>query len=826
MSHEDEFDEFDEFEDFPLPAFEDDLFEDAFPFLEQDLADQGEVERPILPLIDTVLFPHMVSPLFIGRESSLRAVEEALERDRTVVLVAQREPQEDDLTTDLLYQVGTEAIIGRVLRMPDGSTSMLVQGRRRVRIAEFTQEFPYFRAHVVPLVEEEDEEEDSLAGEALVRAVLALFEKVVKLSRNLPDNAYVAALNIDEPSALADLIASTIQLSVEKRQAVLEAVPPIERLQKLSILLAQELDVLELENKIHTEVQKEVDRSQREYFLREQMRAIQRELGQEDPIAQEINELRARIEEKALPEHVRKKAEEEMARLSMMPLASPEVSVIRTYLDWLISLPWSETTEDRLDIREAARILDQYHYGLPKVKERILEFIAARKLAGDRLKSPILCFVGPPGVGKTSLGRSIAEALGRKFVRISLGGVHDEAEIRGHRRTYIGALPGRILQTMRRAGTVNPLFMIDEIDKIGSDFRGDPSSALLEVLDPELNNEFSDHYLEAPYDLSQVLFITTGNLVSPIPPALLDRMEIIEFPGYTEEEKLAIAQRFLVPKQLEQNGLTAEHLRFSKTALLQIIRHYTYEAGVRELERRIGSICRKVARMVAEGRKAPHLIRETALHRLLGPPRYFYERIAEKDDVGLATGVAVTEAGGDIMHVEANVMEGKGNLILTGQLGEVMQESAQAALSYTRSRAHSLGIDPKRFDRVDVHIHIPEGAVPKDGPSAGVAIAVALISAFTGRPVRRDVVLSGEITLRGRILPIGGVKEKALAVHRAGVPTLILPRKNRPDLEEIPANIRRRLIITMVEQMDEVLPLALCEGTPSAEGEARPAKEG
>lgn len=809
---------------FSFLPFDDDFFDD-FPPLDEDRA---QMELPVMPLLDTVLFPHMISPLFVGRETSLRAVDEALAGDRTIILLAQREPIEEDITTDLLYSVGTESVIGRILRMPDGSTSMLVQGQRRVRVTHFTQVYPHMRAEVEPLYEEEPiDEQDTLATEALMRASLALFEKVVNLSRNLPDNAYVAALNIDDPGALADFITTTIHLPVEKRQGILEAIPPIERLQKLSILLAQELDVLELENKIHTEVQKEVDRSQREYFLREQMKAIQRELGQEDPIEQEVNKLREQIAQLDMPEAVVDKAEEELSRLALMPLASPEVSVIRTYLDWLINLPWSERTEDRLNIPQAARILDQNHYGLPKVKERILEFMAVRKLAPDKMKSPILCFIGPPGVGKTSLGRSIAEALGRKFVRISLGGVHDEAEIRGHRRTYVGALPGRILQAMRRAGTVNPIFMIDEIDKVGSDFRGDPSAALLEVLDPELNNEFSDHYLEVPYDLSQVLFITTGNLIDPVPPALQDRMEIIELPGYTEKEKLEIARRFLVPKQLEQHGLGDDQLRFSDNALLEIIRRYTYEAGVRNLERKIGSICRKVARIVAEGKDPPHIIRTTSLKRFLGPPQYLYGQAEEEDQVGIATGVAVTEAGGDTMSIEVNAIEeGKGNLILTGQLGDVMQESAQAALSYIRANARSLEIDPKRFENLDIHIHIPEGAVPKEGPSAGTAIVVALISALTERPIRRDVVLTGEITLRGRVLPIGGVKEKALAAHRAGIPTMILPQKNEPDMEEIPRNIRRRMEIILVEEIGQILPVVLREqaGDEDKAGTKKPKK--
>jgi len=799
-----------EFEQFPFMSFDDDFDEDEFIVPESE---DVILELPLIPLLDTVVFPHMVAPLFVGREHSLKALDEALEGDRTVLLVAQKEPVEEDFPSSMLYGIGTEAVVGRVLRMPDGSTSMLVQGQRRLRISEFLQEQPHFRARVVPLYEEEPEdEEDSLATEALMRAVLALFEKTVKFSRNLPDDAYVAALNIEDPGALADFIASTVPFPVEKRQTILEAIAPMERLQKMAIFLAQELDVLELENKIHTEVQKEVDRSQREYFLREQMKAIQRELGQEDPLSQEVNELREKIAARTMPPAVVKKAEEELSRLALMNIAAPEVSVIRTYLDWLIALPWTERTEDCLDLIEAAQVLERNHYGLPKVKERILEFMAVRKLAPEKMKSPILCFIGPPGVGKTSLGRSIAEALGRKFVRISLGGVHDEAEIRGHRRTYIGALPGRILQTMRQAATVNPVFMMDEVDKIGSDFRGDPSAALLEVLDPELNNEFSDHYLEVSYDLSGVLFITTGNLVDPIPPALRDRMELIELPGYTEDEKLEIARRFLVPKQLEQNGLTPELLHLTEAALRQMIRIYTYEAGVRNLERSIGSICRKMARAIAEGRHPHRTVGPRALHRYLGPPRFAYGKIEAEDQVGVATGVAVTDAGGDIMSVEVNVMEGKGNLTLTGQLGDVMQESAQAALTYARSNAAQLGIEVKRFEQLDIHIHIPEGAVPKDGPSAGISIASALISALTQRPVRRDVVLTGEITLRGRILPIGGVKEKALATHRAGIRNLLMPKKNEPDLEEIPRNVLRHLDITLVDRMEEVLPIVLGGG--------------
>jgi ATP-dependent Lon protease len=580
-------------------------------------------------------------------------------------------------------------------------------------------------------------------------------------------------------------------------------------LQKVSILLAQELRVLELQSQIHAQVQEELDKSQREHILREQIRVIQRELGETDPQLQEINELREKVQAAGMPEEVAEKATKELDRLAAMPPMAPEIAIIRTYLDWLIELPWTAATDDQLDIVQAARVLDENHYGLKKVKERILEHMAVRKLAAERMRTPILCFVGPPGVGKTSLGQSIAKALGRKFVRVSLGGVRDEAEIRGHRRTYIGSLPGRIIQTMRRAGVVNPLFMLDEIDKLGYDFRGDPAAALLEVLDPEQNHAFSDHYLDVSYNLSRVLFITTANFLDPVPPALLDRMEVIELPGYIEEEKLAIARGFLVPRQMEENGLNALGLRFTDGALLGIVRRYTLEAGVRNLEREIGNICRKVARRVVEDQVPPHAIQQQSLHRYLGPPRFFRNDAEEKAQVGVATGVSWSETGGDLISIEVSLLEGKGSLSLTGQLGEVMQESAQAALSYARSRAHQLGVPPKSFETTDIHIHVPAGATPKDGPSAGITISTALISALTKRPVRADVAMTGEITLRGRVLPVGGLKEKILAAHRAGIKVFILPNKNRQDLEDIPRKALRDLQFVYVNCMDDVLPVAL-----------------
>jgi ATP-dependent Lon protease len=654
-----------------------------------------------------------------------------------------------------------------------------------------------------------DEGEKTSSAEALMRAVLALFEKCVHLNRNVPDDAYVAAMNIDEPGWLADMVASVMDFDVEQRQEILDTVDATERLQRLSISLAQELDVLELESHIQDRVQQEVDKGQREYFLREQMRIIQGELGEMDSQIAEINELRDKLARLSLPEEVRAKADKELNRLSLMPPAAPEVGIIRTYLDWLIELPWTETTEDTGDITKVAEVLDNNHFGLSKAKERILEHIAVRQRAGVKMRSPILCFVGPPGTGKTSLGRSIADALGRKFVRISLGGIHDEAEIRGHRKTYIGALPGRIIQYMRRAGAVNPLFMLDEIDKVGADFRGDPSAALLEALDPEQNNSFSDHYLELPYDLSQVFFITTANILDTIPSALRDRMEVIEFSGYIEEEKLAIARQFLIPRQMEQHGLEDIKLKITDSALQGIIREYTYEAGVRNLEREIGQICRKLTRRLAEEKSIPKMIARQSVHKYLGPPR-FSEQLAEKDDeVGVVTGIAYTEAGGDIMPVEVTLMPGKGNLTLTGQLGDVMQESIQAALSFVRSHAKEYGIKAAQFENFDIHLHVPEGAIPKDGPSAGVTMATALMSAFSNYKVRHQVAMSGEITLRGRVLPIGGFKEKILAAHRADIKTVVMPGRNKKDLVDIPRKVKRDLEIIFADRMEEVLKTAL-----------------
>ena len=779
---------------------------DWFRPVQRPRAHSDMIEAPLLPARDTVLFPHMVSPLFVGRDRSIKAIEAAQAQHESMIVVTQRNNEAEEPQPDDFFAIGTEVLIGRSLRMPDGTTSVLAQGQRRAQILEFTQIDPYYRVRVRLM---DDPTARPPATEALMRAVLALFEKVIQLNRTLPEDAYVYAMNVTEPGWLADLVASTIEMPVSTRQELLEVLDPSKRLQHLSILLAKELDVLELEDQIHSRVQREVDRGQREFYLREQLKAIQVELGENDPITRELNELRDKISAKNFPAEARAKAEKELERLNQMPPQAPESSVIRTYIDWLLDLPWTEASADKLDVAHAAKILDAQHYGLPKAKERILEYIAVRKLAAHEMRSPILCFVGPPGTGKTSLGKSIAEALGRKFVRVSLGGIRDEAEIRGHRRTYIGALPGRIIQTMRRAETINPLFMLDEIDKLGNDFRGDPSAALLEALDPEQNNAFSDHYLEVAYDLSKVLFVTTANTLETIPPALRDRMEVIEFSGYIEEEKVAIARQFLIPKQLREHGLQPDQLHIGDAAIRGIIREYTFEAGVRNLDRELANIARKTARKVAENQRYAHDVAEAMLDKFLGPPKYTFGRAEANDEIGIATGVAYTEAGGDILPIEVSLLDGKGSLMLTGQLGEVMQESIQAALSYTRSRAKQLKIDLANFDKTDIHVHVPEGGVPKDGPSAGITVATALISAFTRRPVRREVGMTGEITLRGRVLPIGGLKEKAMAAHRAGLKTLIVPKKNQKDMVEIPKKILGDLEFVLVEHMDEVVGKAL-----------------
>jgi ATP-dependent Lon protease len=771
------------------------------------------IELPVLPVRNTVLVPNIVVPLLVTRDQSIKALEEAMSKDRTVFAVTQHDENQEEPGPEDLYGVGVEGIINRILKMPDGTTSVLIRGQRRLRLIEYTQHAPFMRARV-EAVKEEVEQTPTL--EALKRAVLALFEKCIRLSHLLPDEAYITAMNVDKPGWLADFIVSSIEPPIVLRQELLEVFDVEERLHKVSILLSKELHILELEDQIHDQVLQEVDKTQREYFLREQLKAIHKELGEIDPSMRENQDLREKIVTSAMPEEVRTRANKELERLNAMPSIAPEGGVVRTYLDWLVNLPWSPATVDRLDIPEAATILAENHYGLEKVKERILEYIAVRKLS-QTMRSPILCFVGPPGVGKTSLGRSIAEALNRTFVRLSLGGVHDEAEIRGHRRTYVGALPGRILQTMKTAGTTNPLFVLDEIDKIGADFRGDPSAALLEVLDPEQNYAFSDHYLEIPYDLSKVIFLTTANVLHPIPAALRDRLEVIELPGYTEEEKLHIARQFLIPKQMKEHGLKPSRIEIHIEAVRRIIREYTFEAGVRNLEREIASVMRKVARKVVEGRRTKTKVTAERIPEYLGPQKQFYGQAEDEDEVGVATGVAWTSAGGDLVTVEATLLEGHGNLTLTGQLGDVMKESAQAALSYARSRTGQFGLETRFYEKYDIHLHLPAGSIPKDGPSAGITMAVALISALTKRAAHRDVAMTGEITLRGRVLSIGGVKEKVLAAHRAGITTFILPKHNMKDLEDVPREILREMRFVPVERMDEVIAVALHEAPLSVD---------
>lgn len=768
--------------------------------------DDGNILCPVLPLRDLVVFPHMVSPVFIVQEASLLAVEHARKNNQTIIALSQRDPEVETPTTEDYLTIGVEMAVGRLLNMPDDSSSALVQGRRRVEILSFEQEEPFLLAKARPVTDPVDPDRNS---DATIRTALEMFHKCVQLDRSLPEEAYLFALNIEDPGWLSDMIITAIAPPLSDRYELLAILDPMNRLERVIQLLVKELDVLELENEIHTRARSEVDRSQREFYLREQLKAIQAELGDTDPWTHEISELQTRIESAGLPEEVQVRALREVERLSLLPPISPEVGIIHTYIEWILDLPWHTTTADNLDVNRASEILERDHYGLPKAKDRILEYIAVRNLKPTVKRQPILCFVGPPGTGKTSLGRSIAESLGRKFVRLSLGGVRDEAEIRGHRRTYIGALPGRILQTMKRANTINPLFMLDEIDKLGQDFRGDPSSALLEVLDPEQNHAFSDHYLELPYDLSQVMFITTANYSGTIPPALLDRMEVIEFPGYIEEEKLEIARRFLTPRQIIENGLEESEIHFTDQSVRKIIRDYTYEAGVRNLEREIARVCRKVARLKAEGKRHPSKIKDTSIERFLGPVQFFNQEAEREDEIGVATAIAWTEGGGEIMPVEVLLIEGKGGMQITGQVGNVMQESAQAALSYLKSRAKILEVEPELFDSLDIHIHIPEGAIPKDGPSAGITICTALVSAFTGRKVLHDVGMTGEITLRGRVLPVGGVREKVLTAHRAGLKNVLIPTRNEKDLIEIPSRARKELNIQSVDHLDQVIDLAL-----------------
>jgi ATP-dependent Lon protease len=768
--------------------------------------ENGLVYCPVLIMRDIVVFPRMVSPIFVTPGPNFEAISHVQKHGGTMIALMLKDGEIEKPKKGDFLEVGVEIAVGRLLTLQDGNASALVQGRRRIKITEIVEGEPFDWVRGFILL---DNPVSDRQTEALMRTSRDLFEKCVQLDRSLPDEAHLFSVNISEPGWLADMIATAISLPFNERLDLLKITEPKDRLKKINWLLAQELDVLTLEDEIQNRVQSEVDRSQREFYLREQLKAIQNELGEGDIWTREINDLRNKIEEKGMPEEVKIQAKKEIERLTQMPAMAPEVGIIRSYLDWIIDLPWEIKTEDNLDVKHAAAILDENHYGLGKAKDRILEYIAVRSLKPKKERQPILCFTGPPGTGKTSLGKSIAEALGRKFVRLSLGGVRDEAEIRGHRRTYIGAMPGRILQTIKRAGSLNPLFMLDEIDKLGADFRGDPSSALLEVLDPEQNFSFSDHYLELPFDLSKVMFITTSNSLGAIPPALLDRMEIIEFPGYIEEEKVEIAKRFLIPKQIEESGFELNDVTFDEVAIQRMIREYTYEAGVRNLEREIGRILRKAARLKAEKKRFSHKITPNLVEKFLGPPQFFMTEAERADEVGVATAIAWTENGGEIMPVEVLILEGKGNLQVTGQIGDVMQESAQAALSYLKSRMPSLEIDPEIFENLDVHIHIPEGAIPKDGPSAGITMASALFSAISDRKVFKEIGMTGEITLRGNILPIGGVREKILAAHRAGLKIILLPDKNKKDLVEVPSKVLEDLKIIFVRHMDDVIKVAL-----------------
>ncbi|MCX7885686.1 MAG: endopeptidase La [Verrucomicrobiae bacterium] len=769
-------------------------------------------QLPVLPLSDVVIFPHMVAPLLVTSIPSTRLVDDAVAGNRLIAVSLQKRPEQEHPRFADLQEIGCIARILRMLRFPDDTVRILVQGLQRARLLRAVSESPYLIAEIQTL---QEISEPGIELSALARSAVAQFQRIVELSPTLPEELKIAVQNIDDPGKLADVIASNVNLSTEEKQGLLETADVRVRLSLLCTLLNREQEVLLLGSEIQSKVSRAIAKSQREYFLREQLKAIQKELGESEQPGGEVAELREKIEKAQMPAEVRKVALRELDRLATVPPAAAEYTVARTYLDWLIAVPWSQGTRDKLDIARARRILNEDHYNLDQVKKRILEYLSVLKLKstvdGEAAvnKGPILCFVGPPGVGKTSLGMSIARALGRKFVRISLGGVRDEAEIRGHRRTYIGALPGRIIQGLRRVESNNPVFMLDEIDKVGTDFRGDPAAALLEVLDPQQNSTFSDHYLEVPFDLSRVMFITTANLLEPIPPALVDRMEIIELPGYTEQEKLHIATRHLIPQQLHEHGLKSSQLTIRKEALTGIIRHYTREAGVRNLDRAIATICRRTARRIVEGRARRICVTAKNLKDFLGPPQFHFDLAERRLDPGVAIALAWTSAGGDILFVEATQMPGKGHVTITGSLGDIMRESAQAALSYVRAHYRQLGIDPKFFDKHDIHIHVPAGAIPKDGPSAGLAMAVALASLLTGRTVRSAVAMSGEITLRGKVLPVGGVKEKVLAAARSGVHTVLLPEQNRKDLRDVPTDVRRKMKFVFVRTVGDAFNAAI-----------------
>ena len=766
-------------------------------------------ELSILPIKGTVVFPYLIVPLVVTEQKYARLIDESLMEGKIIGIFSQKSTEVEHPSTEDIYQVGTAASILKMLRFPDGSVRFLVQGLSRVKIKNFVQTDPYPLARIEVIEEKVDR---NVEVEALIRNVLDLLKKVVDLAPYLSEELQVSAINTEDPSRLADLIASNLNINVAQKQQLLETFDTKERLRKVLSQINREVEVLELSRRIQSQAASELGKTQKEYILREQLKAIQKELGEGDERTAELDEFKRKIKEAKMPAEAKDAAQKELDRLSKMNPAAAEYTVSRTYLDWLVNLPWSKSTQDVLDIKKAKKILDEDHYDLDKVKERILEYLAVRKLKQD-MKGPILCFVGPPGVGKTSLGISIARAMRRKFNRISLGGMRDEAEIRGHRRTYVGALPGRIIQGIRRSGFNNPVFMLDEVDKIGQDFRGDPASALLEVLDPEQNNTFSDHYLDVPFDLSKVMFITTANILDPIPRVLRDRMEVIELPGYTDLEKLQIAKRYLVPKELKNHGLGQENLMFQDKALRKIATDYTREAGLRNLDREIATICRKVAKRVASNQKSLVEITPENLEKFLGPIRFFQEMVQRTPQIGVVPGVAWTQTGGDLMFVEATKMKGKKSLTLTGYLGEVMKESVQTALSYVRSTSKRLGIQEDFFEKYDIHVHVPAGAIPKDGPSAGITMATALVSLLIEKPVKTQLAMTGELTLRGEILPIGGLKEKSLAAYRAGVETLILPKENQKDMVEIPDEIKKKIEFVFVETMDEVLKLALDKET-------------
>ena len=773
----------------------------------------GPIRVPLLPLRDIIVFPHMVVPLFVGRQRSIKALEEATQKQSPIFLSSQKDAKTNEPTEEDIYKTGTVGTVVQMLKLPDGTVKVLIEGKRRAKIVRFVNSPDFF---LVEIEEAPEVVERNTEVEALTREVHTTFENYVKLKKKIPPEMVMSVSSIDDPGRLADTIVAHLGIKIEDRQNLLETFNAAERLEKVLGHMRAEIEILEVERRIRSRVKKQMERSQKEYYLNEQMRAIQKELGEKDEFKNEIQEIEEKLKQKKLSAEAKDKVEKELKKLKMMSPMSAEATVVRNYIDWILSLPWNELTDDKLDINEAEKVLEEDHYGLEKVKERILEYLAVQSLVG-KIKGPILCLVGPPGVGKTSLGRSIARATGRKFVRVSLGGVRDEAEIRGHRRTYIGALPGKIIQSMKKAGSSNPVFLMDEIDKMSTDFRGDPSSALLEVLDPEQNTTFNDHYLDLDYDLSKVMFITTANTLDRIPRPLQDRMEIIRIAGYTELEKLSIAKKYLLEKQKEANGLTPENVAFTDNALLGVIRHYTKEAGVRNLEREIAAICRKVAvEVVKKDRNAHIQVGTKSLHKYLGPERFRYGKAEAEHKIGVATGLAWTELGGELLATEVTIMPGKGQLTITGKLGDVMQESAQAAMSYVRSRAMELGLERDFYQKIDVHIHVPEGAIPKDGPSAGITMATSLVSALIKVPVYNDLAMTGEITLRGTVLPIGGLKEKVLAAHRAGIKKVLIPADNEKDIEEIPATVLKTVEMIAVSHMDEVLKKALVIDDPDA----------